>query len=279
MVRGSCVKIPLTPDIWCPHDELQHTGEETQHFFQVMWEGLDEVARQWHENVSRWSSRPISLSSNRNRRRVPTNNSDDAASSSAAGSVFGDDDFDDAADSSPSFMNGVDIVTSTRRMKDIKRVMKEIWEESKSYRISDAVHMTEKQILARLHRDGLLQHYGDARLLQQRGLDPLHICFLFRRHPLLRNQFASAVGKRMTSEKIIHTGKNSIMEHHRTVQWSENEYISLAQLARAQASEIDKAIRGFKKDDVLFVDYVNMLTQNAQFDAANLAGYNLRVAV
>lgn len=38
MVRGSCVKIPLTPDIWCPHDELQHTGEETQHFFQVMWE-------------------------------------------------------------------------------------------------------------------------------------------------------------------------------------------------------------------------------------------------
>lgn len=38
MVRGSCIKIPLTPDIWCPHDELQHTGEETQHFFRVMWE-------------------------------------------------------------------------------------------------------------------------------------------------------------------------------------------------------------------------------------------------
>lgn len=38
MVRGACVKIPLTPDIWCSHDEMQHTGEETQHFFKVMWE-------------------------------------------------------------------------------------------------------------------------------------------------------------------------------------------------------------------------------------------------
>lgn len=37
MVRGSCVKIPLTPDIWCPHDELQHAEVETQNFFRVMW--------------------------------------------------------------------------------------------------------------------------------------------------------------------------------------------------------------------------------------------------
>ena len=37
MVRGSCVKVPLTPDIWCAHNEMEHTGEETTHFFQVMW--------------------------------------------------------------------------------------------------------------------------------------------------------------------------------------------------------------------------------------------------
>lgn len=164
-------------------------------------------------------------------------------------------------------------------MKDIKRVMKEIWEESKSYRVSDVVHMTEKQILARLHRDGLLPLYGDERTVMRMGMDPLRFCFLFRRHALLRNQFASAVGKRLTSEKIVSTGKNSIMEHHRTVQWSENEYIALAQLVRAQSGAIDRAIRGYDEDHEMFVDYVRMLTQNVQFDAANTAGYNLRVSI
>ena len=153
-------------------------------------------------------------------------------------------------------------------------------QESKSYRISDAVHMTEKQILSRLHRDGLLPLYGDPHLFHQKKMDPLHFCFLFRRHGLLRNQFAAAVGKRLTSEKIIHTGKNSIMEHHRSVQWAENEYIALAQLVdKLSSSEIDAAVRKFNPEDVLFVDYVRMLTQNVQFDSANAAGYNIRVSI
>ena len=46
-------------------------------------------------------------------------------------------------------IQSAEIVNATRRLKDIKNVMKDIWEETKSYRISDTVHMTEKQILAR----------------------------------------------------------------------------------------------------------------------------------
>ena len=38
MVRGACVKVPLTPDIWCAHNEMEHTGHETTHFFNVMWQ-------------------------------------------------------------------------------------------------------------------------------------------------------------------------------------------------------------------------------------------------
>jgi hypothetical protein len=38
MVRGSCVRVPLSPDIWCPHNEMEHTEFETQRFFHVMWE-------------------------------------------------------------------------------------------------------------------------------------------------------------------------------------------------------------------------------------------------
>ena len=240
------------------------------------------------------------------------------------------DDDDNDVDDSDDDVRGVDVVAATRRMKailpflffvllpggvvhsdssndeqDIKRVMKEIWEESKSYRISDAVHMTEKQILARLHRDGLLPLYNGSNLQWTKGaekerMDQLHFVFLFRRqalflfcmlclnaddkltprrHDALRNQFAAAVGKRMTSEKIIHTGKNSIMEHHRTVQWSENEYITLAQLVGAQSSVIDRELRGFDPHKALFADYVRMLKSNAQFDAANMAGYNLRAVI
>jgi hypothetical protein len=57
MVRGACIKIPLTPDIWCAHDEMQHTGEDTTLFFSAMWDGLGVVARKWQANIARWSNR------------------------------------------------------------------------------------------------------------------------------------------------------------------------------------------------------------------------------
>ncbi len=36
--------------------------------------------------------------------------------------------------------------------------MKEIWESSKEYRISDKVHMTEMQVLHRLKNDGIFPY-------------------------------------------------------------------------------------------------------------------------
>ena len=75
-------------------------------------QGLDKIAQQWHDNVTNWSS-STDQSSSRRRRRPPSDDYD-----------LGDNDNDDGM----SAINGVDIVTSTRRMRDIKRVMKEIWE-------------------------------------------------------------------------------------------------------------------------------------------------------
>ena len=37
MVRGASVNTALTPNIWCPHDELEHTGKENEDFFKAMW--------------------------------------------------------------------------------------------------------------------------------------------------------------------------------------------------------------------------------------------------
>jgi hypothetical protein len=167
---------------------------------------------------------------------------------------------------------------ATRRVKDIKRVMKEIWEESKSYRISDTVHMTEMQVLRRLCRDGVLPQFEDADLIMQRKMDPLHVCFLFRRHEVLRNQFAATVGRRMMTERaVVASGKSNIMEHHRTVQWSENEYIAMLQLVQSNASLIDNLIRAYDhaKPGPFFLDYVQMLTVNPQYQAAQSARYTL----
>ena len=36
---------------------------------------------------------------------------------------------------------------SIQKVKDAKKHMKDIWEESKTYRISDKIHMTEIQVL------------------------------------------------------------------------------------------------------------------------------------
>ena len=162
--------------------------------------------------------------------------------------------------------------------QDIKRVMKEIWEESKSYRISDTVRMTEMQVLARLCRDGLLPQFQDTEFLLGKNMDPLHICFLFRRHEILRNQFAATIGRRMMTERAVSSSsKSNIMDHHRTVQWSENEYIALAQLVQNNSSIIDSLIQGYNhaKPGHYFLDYVKMLTVNPQYQAAQNAGYNM----
>ena len=111
----------------------------------------------------------------------------------------------------------------------------------------------------------------DCRLLKAKGLDPLHICFLFRRHEILRNQFAATVGKRMVTEKTQLTSKTSIMDHHRTVRWSEREYILLLDLVQNNSGIIDAEIRNFDPKKPLFLDYVRVLTGNVQMQAAGMA--------
>jgi hypothetical protein len=138
--------------------------------------------------------------------------------------------------------------------------------------------MTEMQVLGRLCRDGLLPQFQDTDLILNKKLDPLHICFLFRRHEILRNQFAATIGRRMMTERTVSANsKSNIMDHHRTVQWSENEYIALAQLVQNNSSTLDSLIQEYNHANPghYFLDYVKMLTVNPQYQAAQNAGYNM----
>ncbi len=63
------------------------------------------------------------------------------------------------------------------------------------------------------------------------------------RSALFRYVFASAVGKRYFSERISGSNKGNIMEHHRSVQWSENEYITLVHLVQEHESVLRKDLK------------------------------------
>jgi hypothetical protein len=86
-----------------------------------------------------------------------------------------------------------------------------------------------------------------------------------RRSLLFRYAFAAAVGKRYYSERIISSSKSTIIEHHRSVQWAEKEYVTLYTLVRQNQSTLRKAfVEDFDEGKELFADYCKMLVYNQQ---------------
>ncbi len=143
--------------------------------------------------------------------------------------------------------------------------MKEIWEQSKSFRISDKVHMTEVQILQRLKADGVCRWVDNVALMSGEEnknfrIENLHICFYMRRSPIFRYAFAAAVGKRHHSERMSSTGKTSIIEHHRSVQWAEKEYATLYGILEQNQHIVQKELVETSSDtDPMFLDYCRLL--------------------
>ena len=94
-------------------------------------------------------------------------------------------------------------------------------------------------------------------------------CYLFRRHPVLRMHFASAVGKRLFTERILATGKASLADHERTFGWSELEYRLLRNLI-ADGGGADIVMQLVEKQSVRsdpmveFVDYVGLVKKGFQ---------------
>ena len=104
-----------------------------------------------------------------------------------------------------------------------------------------------------------------------RGIQNLHVCFYMRRTAWVRYAFAAAVGKRHYTERLNSTNKTAIIEHHRSVQWSEKEYMQLLALVQDSRSKIqNELIRKFSAGgkDPIFLDYTNSLgVHRSQFSA------------
>lgn len=72
------------------------------------------------------------------------------------------------------------------------------------------------------------------------------------------------MGKRYYSERLNSTNKTAIIEHHRSVQWAEKEYVLLFNLVQQHQPYIQKTlVDEFSADNKdLFTDYCEMLLFN-----------------
>ena len=74
---------------------------------------------------------------------------------------------------------------SVSRLRDTKKLMKQIWDESNECQISDRVHMAKIQILQRLCVDGLFPYLNRPLSSAAHGrninMQNIHVCFYMRR--------------------------------------------------------------------------------------------------
>mmetsp|Transcript_66441 Transcript_66441/g.163800 ORF Transcript_66441/g.163800 Transcript_66441/m.163800 type:complete len:707 (+) Transcript_66441:129-2249(+) len=169
------------------------------------------------------------------------------------------------------------IVSAVQHMRDVRDAMVEVWTESRTFRVSDEVHMVEVQVLQRLKRDGLIAWFDSP---SGTKLSTLHVCNWFRRHESVRDQFATTVGKRMATESLVATHNQSIMSHQRTVNWAEREYMALHQKVCDLGPDIassccvaDEAEADIRKLEVEYHDYAGLLHGNAHRDRGEAAVY------
>jgi len=111
----------------------------------------------------------------------------------------------------------------------------DIWQESKSYRIADHVHVVETTLIQRLKNSSCFEWWPVARLpppVHNPGLprpfkrpkptcDMLELCMFLRRFEPIRYEFAAAVGKQLFSEHILNIHRSPIIEHRRAVDWAQ----------------------------------------------------------
>jgi hypothetical protein len=88
-------------------------------------------------------------------------------------------------------------------------------------------------------------------------------CFIFRRNIKLRVQFASAVGKRLWTERVAATSRAIILEHQRSFGWSELEYGHLRNLMvdHGGADEVRREVARVVRENMVVtsLDYANIL--------------------
>jgi hypothetical protein len=132
----------------------------------------------------------------------------------------------------------------------VQNQIKNVWQSAHVYQVSMFAHSAEVGIIKRLISDGAIY--------LPTGWQHLEMCNLLRRTATYRNEFAQAVGKKLLTERCVISSRGSMIEHRRTANWAEREYLSLLQLMKKNP------IRdiGTDKTKELVVDYTHTSSIN-----------------
>lgn len=125
-------------------------------------------------------------------------------------------------------------------IKKVKSQMKHVWSDAQNFGVSNEVFMVEVEVVHRLLTDRAL-----TRPPAGGGVSHwIEDCIRFmRRDDRIRYQFASCVGKRILTERVISRGRTSIIEHHRSVSWGEREYKALYTLVVSLKSAVATGVQ------------------------------------
>lgn len=130
LVKGSMVNVPMTV-VWVPSDEMQNSAMDDANFNKMMWKSLLGLVETWrsrgwkaptrrNQNWFDWASNPPEKPPNRDNLTVE-----------------------------------LEEVNFVKWVKELKRAMGDVWTETRQYRVSSEVHMSEVYVLNRLMRDGV----------------------------------------------------------------------------------------------------------------------------
>lgn len=242
LVKGAMTNTNIDV-VWVPNDESEHSLMDSEQFNKYLWEALQSFL-----NITPYIEMPIppsaAASNGRSRNREPGNAQNVVARAMRLGI-------------SPAGQIQMDI----EKIKSVKRALKDIWEESRTFRISNEIHMIECMVLHRLKADGVFPWIETSTTIStntSNSISMLKACFLLRRDKLLRYQFAAVVGKRAISERLISSSRNSIINHHRTVNWAEQEYAGFRSLVAEKRAYVAGLVQGKYSQDVMDNDAMKM---------------------
>lgn len=280
LVKGGMVNTNFGV-VWTPNNENLHSAMDDQMYNKVMWKSLMGLADTWRtrgfmDHVSPALRRTVD---ERNQQQRGQN----AQSSMTEAFLeffrrwygFSRDDNTPALPPAPVRPpiedEEVDIM---RNIREIKTAMEDVWSQARQYRISNEVHVVELEILQRLHRDGCLDWYDDARVTK------FELSLIMRRESTLLTPFALAVAKNLFSERLVSNTRSNIMEHHRAAAWSERAYMHLVAFMRGEGETlVGNAIQNAKGNTragippdpnfkFLIHDYAHQYTSNPQLREA-----------
>jgi hypothetical protein len=138
-------------------------------------------------------------------------------------------------------------IASASLTKELLRYKAEVIDslfQKDEYVVTSEVQMVEFEVIYRLSNDGVFPWLENGKPVAGHDMKTLVQAL---RWSDFRYQFASVVGKRMMTERLIQSGRTNIVEHHRSSAWAEREYTCMCQMMDSNVDMMNKAIATTKE--------------------------------